>query len=281
MRWFFLLVCLFSTQAAADPALWVARSGNATVYLFGTIHVLPLHTQWMDPSIRSALEHSSEVWTEADIGDLSKSVSAIRHYGLGATRPASELLPPAYQDRYRAQVAQSGMPPALFAQARPWLAEILLAAASMQHAGAMGMGAEGALISYAHEHHLATPTFETLDGQFAMLADMPQEAQLASLEEQIDEFDSAGTQFNELLAAWRNGDDVALDRLTNQDMRQHSATVWTELILRRNERFVQKIEDRLQGSGTAFVAVGAAHLCGSTGVPALLRARGVSVERVR
>ena len=268
-------------RAAADPALWVTHSGNTTIYLFGTIHVLPAGTQWMDSQVRDALSKSSEIWTEADISNLSTSVTAIRHYGLHAGRPTEQRLPPAYRERYLEQVAQSGMPAALFAQAQPWLAEILLAAASMQHAGAMGLGAEASLIRFARDHAIATPTFETLDSQFAMLADLPMPAQLASLEQQIDDFSQAGQQFDTLLAAWRAGDEASLDRVTNQDMRAHSQTIWTELILRRNERFTARIEERLQGSGTAFVAIGAAHLTGSTGVPALLRAHGYKVERIR
>jgi uncharacterized protein YbaP (TraB family) len=276
-----LLCLLTGLPARADPALWVAHKGTATVYLFGTIHVLPAGTQWMNRPVLTALGASQEIWTEADISSLPASISAIRHYGLHADHPTEELLPPKYRARYEQQVARSGMPAALFAQAQPWLVEILLSAVAMQQSGTLGLGVEASLMRYAADHHLATPTFETLDTQFAMLSDMPLDAQLASLEEQIDEFDLASQQFAELLAAWRAGDDATLDRLTNQDMRKHNEIVWTELILRRNELFAQKIEERLDGAGTFFVAVGAAHLCGDTGVPALLRAHGLKVDRVK
>ncbi len=276
-----LMLAAIPVSAAADPALWVARSPSATVYLFGTIHVLPAGERWMDAPIGKALAASTELWTEADISSLSASVDAIRHYGLGATQSTEQLLPEAYRARYRREAAGSGMPAALLAQARPWLAEILLTGSALQKAGPMVMGAEATLLGYAHTHHLSTPTFETLDQQFAMLADMPQEAQLISLENEIDEHDDAGPQFHRLLAAWLAGDDVAVDTLVNQDMRHKSEAVWTELILRRNERFAQKIAERLAGSGTAFVAVGVAHLCGPDGVPQLLRNQGFAVERVK
>ena len=281
MRALFVAILLLAVPAYADPALWVARSSSATVYLFGTVHVLPVGEKWMDAAITAALAASTEVWTEADISDLSSSVNAIRHYGLGAAQSTEQLLPEAYRARYRAQAAASGMPEALLAQGRPWLVEVLLTGASLKQAGPMSFGAEAGLLAYAREHHEATPTFETVDQQFAILADMPQEAQLASLENQIDESDNAGPQFRTLLAAWRAGDDAGLDRLINQQMRASSEIVWTELILRRNERFAQRIAERLAGSGTAFVAVGVAHLCGSVGVPRLLLNQGFSVERVR
>ena len=270
-------------HACAAPALWVARSSTSAVYLFGTVHMLPANDTgvWMTPVVRKALADSSELWTEADVGDLAGNVGAIRHYGMDAQHSIAEQLPPAYRERFGQEIARSGVPSALVAHARPWLAEILLNAAALQRAGPIGAGAESVLLAYAHGHHMSTPTFETVDQQFAMMADMPVADQLASLKQQIDAFDGAAEMFKQLLATWRSGDEAKLDRLTNQDMRAHDEAVWTELILRRNERFAQRIGDRLQGSGTAFVAVGAAHLCGSTGVPALLARAGFTVTRVQ
>ena len=279
----FVVCVLMSVCARADPALWMARSPTATVYLFGTIHVLPQGKAriWLNSAISRALAASTEVWTEADIGNLSDSVAAIRHYGLATGPGAAALLPPAYRDRFARQVAQGGLPAVLVEHARPWLAELLLGAVAMQRNGPMALGAESVLLAYAHDHHLPTPTFETLDQQFALLAGMPLPAQLASLEQQIDEFDRTGPLLAKLLIAWHTGDVATLDRLTNQDMRAHDEAVWTTLILRRNEHFAQKIGERLRGSGTAFVAVGAAHLVGATAVPALLGQAGFAVTRVQ
>jgi uncharacterized protein YbaP (TraB family) len=280
---FFICIAglLSLAPARADPALWVVKSESATAYLFGTIHILPNSMSWMDPAIRNALNASSELWTEADVSNLSGAVNAIRHYGLTSAQDTAMLLPPAYRERYRQQIDKAGLSPTLIAHARPWLAEILLTGAAMQKAGPMGMGAEAMLLGYARDHHLATRTFETVDGQFALLADMPQDAQVASLEEQIDEFDQAGALFTRMIKAWQSGDEAGLDKLVGQEMRSHSEMVWTELILRRNERFAQRISERLQGQGTIFVAVGAAHMCGLDGVPALLKNYGFTVTRLQ
>ncbi len=275
------LLLLAAPPACADPALWVAHGANATVYLFGTVHILPAGEHWMDASIQKALDASTEVWTEADISDLSGSVNAIRHYGLGAAQSAGQLLPPAYRARYEKLAATSGMPAALLAQARPWLVEVLLMGALLKQAGPVSVGAEGTLLAYAHAHHKSTPTFETVDQQFAIMADMPQATQLVSLENQIDESDDAGPQFHNMVAAWLVGDVAALDRQINQSIRDRSEQTWTELIVRRNERFAQRIAERLSGTGVAFVAVGVAHMCGPVGVPALLRNQGFSVERLK
>jgi uncharacterized protein YbaP (TraB family) len=266
--------------ALAEPALWVAKGPGAKVYLFGTIHVLPAGDAWMSKAVKAALAESQELWTEADISNLRDAVAALRHYGFDAAVDTATLLPDAYRDKYRRQMEEVGVPRVLAAHARPWLAEMLLSEAAMEKAGPMSLGAEPTLLAYAHEHHMGTATFETLDNQIALMADMPPDVQLFSLEQQIDAFDKAGALFQQMVAAWHAGDQAALERLINQEIRSRSELVWTELILRRNEHFERQIEDMLQGTATVFVAVGAGHLCGSDGVPALLKERGVEVTRI-
>jgi uncharacterized protein YbaP (TraB family) len=266
--------------AFANPALWMVTSRSATVYLFGTVHVLPKSITWMDPQIEKALGQSTELWTEADVGDLSDAIDAIRHYGIAAPGETENLLPADYRERYARQIKKTGVSPIIFSHARPWLAEILLTTGAMQGAGVNQQGVDMTLLAYAHEHKLLTPTFETVNQQFAMLSDLPQDAQISSLEDAIDEFDRAGPIFSKLVEAWQAGDEDQLDKLINQTMRARNEAVWTEIILRRNERFADKIGDRLQGEGTAFVAVGAGHLCGRDGLPALLHNRGFTVNRI-
>jgi uncharacterized protein YbaP (TraB family) len=274
-----VFICLLQT-AHANPALWMVTSQGATVYLFGTVHVLPKAIKWMDPDIEKALAASSELWTEADVSNLSEAVDAIRHYGIASPGDTERMLPADYRRRYVRQISQTGVPVVIFAHARPWLAEILLSTGAMQRAGANQKGVDLTLLGYAHDHKMLTPTFETVDEQFAMLSDLPQVAQISSLEDAIDEFDQAGPIFSKLVDAWQSGDEDKLDKLINQTMKEKNEAVWTEIILRRNERFADKISDRLQGSGTAFVAVGAGHLCGSDGIPQLLERRGFTVKRI-
>jgi len=52
------------------------------------------------------------------------------------------------------------------------------------------------------------------------------------------------------------------------------------VIVRRDEQFANGVVTLLQNSGTSFVALGAAHLCGGTGVQALLKNLGYTAERV-
>jgi uncharacterized protein YbaP (TraB family) len=50
------------------------------------------------------------------------------------------------------------------------------------------------------------------------------------------------------------------------------------LIIDRNRAWADAIAERLEGSGSAFITVGAAHLVGDENVVQLLRERGIAVE---
>jgi uncharacterized protein YbaP (TraB family) len=54
--------------------------------------------------------------------------------------------------------------------------------------------------------------------------------------------------------------------------------LYERLLAGRNRRWTEQILERLAGSGTTVIVVGAGHLTGPDGVPALLRARGLAIE---
>ena len=54
-------------KIAAHPALWTVHSKNATVYLFGSIHLLPPGLDWRPPALEDALNKAKDVWFELPI----------------------------------------------------------------------------------------------------------------------------------------------------------------------------------------------------------------------
>ena len=82
-----------------------------------------------------------------------------------------------------------------------------------------------------------------------------------------------------MVRAWAAGDVDAIDRIVNAEMREGAPEMYQALIVQRNHDWVPQIQELLDGEGTVFVAVGAAHLSGENGVVELLRDSGIIVER--
>ena len=48
----------------ADPALWVMKDDDTTIYLFGTVHVLKPGLSWFDEAVRDAFDKSDQLMLE-------------------------------------------------------------------------------------------------------------------------------------------------------------------------------------------------------------------------
>ena len=73
-----------------------------------------------------------------------------------------------------------------------------------------------------------------------------------------------------------------MDRLVNRSILDTPGgeEVHEILIVRRNHAMAARFAERLAAGAKPLMVVGAGHLVGEDGVPALLRARGLSVEQV-
>jgi uncharacterized protein YbaP (TraB family) len=267
------------SPARADPALWVVKGRTGTVYLFGTLHVLPPGVKWHDPAVDRALSSATDIWTEADTPSLPYLVRLIRRYGLSGQRKLSDVLPKHYRARYDLEMNSSGMKTLTYDNVKPWLAERLLTDGAL-HPRSGRHYVEAEILDYSRHHHQEIQTFETAENQFAVLGDMPIEAQIKALEIQLDAYPPNGTEMNALVKAWLAGDTAMLDHLSNQQLVSTDERYFDDVIVRRNEQFAGDLATRLNDSGVAFVAVGAAHLVGTTSVQSFLRNYGFTATRV-
>ena len=55
--------------AIPGPALWQLSDEDTTIYLFGTVHVLPDGINWFDPRVERAFAASDTLVTEVDVSN--------------------------------------------------------------------------------------------------------------------------------------------------------------------------------------------------------------------
>jgi uncharacterized protein YbaP (TraB family) len=103
--------------------------------------------------------------------------------------------------------------------------------------------------------------------------------QVGGFAEGLREMERSPTMVDEMVRAWAAGDIETIDRIVVEDMRQETPEMYEALIVQRNREWLPQILTLLDGEGTVFIAVGAAHLSGESGVVELLRESGISVDR--
>jgi uncharacterized protein len=280
----FLYMVGIASAARAAPSLWVVKSPTATIYLFGTIHLLQQNQDWESPAIKEALGASRELWLEVpDFEDASTARRLVAQLGYDAGHPLSTILPPKALARLQTAATAIGLPQgeATLEPMRPWLAALALADAQILHAGYdPNAGVEHTLFEAWSGTHKPLRGFETLEQQMHFFADMPPHLQQEVLENTLDEFDQGIAKLNAIVEAWMKGDQNTITRLIVDDLRKPFPDLYRTLIVTRNEHWAESIDHMLKESGIRFVAVGAGHLTGPDSVPAKLSTRGIEVKLV-
>lgn len=272
----------------ADPAIWSISDDDSTVYLFGTVHILPPELDWRTEAVDAALADSQVIYFEADAISpeaQAQTQALIPQLGLNAPGVTLTSLISEEAQADMAVIAEriGAAPEALAAQMdplQPWLASLTLAVLQIQSAGYDPQsGVEYQLAGEAEAAGKAFGYFETIEEQLRFFADMPMETQIADFEVGLEQMVEEPDVLSELVQTWAVGDMGAIDRAFNEDMRAASADLYDILIVQRNRNWIPEIEALLASDQNAFVAVGAGHMPGENGVIALLEAQGYEVTR--
>ena len=188
------------------------------------------------------------------------------------------LLGPA-ADRVKSAAARAGIALEPLAQFEPWFAGMMLSITALQqHGFDIAHGVEKIIEASASADRKPICAFETIDEQLALFDDMTLEQQQEMLLQSIDEVAGIESDMRRLLGAWRAGDEAAMVELLDEDFAEYPELA-DRMIYDRNARWAEQVSAMLKGSDDVLVVVGAAHLAGDRGLPALLEKRGFRVER--
>jgi uncharacterized protein YbaP (TraB family) len=283
-----LPACAQTPKAAAatqdaDPALWVVKERDTTIYLFGTIHVLKPGLTWFDEAVKTAFDRSQELKLELVMPDPAAMASLVQATGTAApgTPPLGERLPAGKQAAFRRAVTDLGLPADALDRYKPWLAATQLSIAPLSKLGYdSANGPETVLTEAAKAAHKPVTGLETAEQQLGYFSGLSDKAQIQFLESTVDELPTVADQMTRMVDDWAGGKPEALATEMNDSLKD-SPEVAKVLLVDRNKRWAQWIKDRMAKPGTVFVAVGAGHLAGPDSVQAQLARLGVKARRVR
>ncbi|PQZ75880.1 MULTISPECIES: TraB/GumN family protein [unclassified Brevundimonas] len=266
----------------AGPPLWVVKDADSTIYLFGTIHYLRPGTAWGSDKVDAAFASADQFWVEvADQDDPSVAAKVAQQHGVTPDRPLSSILSAedfAAFDKAAQGVGANG---AALDAYRPWLAAFVVAGTAPMQAGYRpDAGVDKTLMDRARAEGKTIHGFETADRQLRLIAGMSEEAQIAYLNNYVRHGDQIVPKLDQTVAAWLKGDAAEVGRLNRLDTRAVHPDVHRAALIERNTDWAAQIETMMQGSGSAFVAVGVAHLADQDSVVDMLKARGYTVERL-
>lgn len=265
-----------------DPAMWVVKDADTTVYLFGTFHMLDGKRDWFNDEVKAAFDGSDELVVEAKLPENPADLQPlVLKYAVDPEgRGLSKKLSPEAKAKVDAALTSLGVPPAALEPLEPWFVSMTLASAGAQKMGLTGEhGPETILTKAAKDAGKPVSELEGAEKQLAMFDALSEEHQVKLLNESVEQFSKLEETFASMIAAWSDGD---IDELAEQIKEGvgDDKVLYDMMFTTRNANWAEWIDARMDKPGTVFMAVGAGHLAGPDSVQALLKAKGHEAARV-
>ncbi len=276
-----ILLGFFAARAdAASACVWkVTNSGGGTIYLGGSWHALRSSDYPLPAAYNRAFEASSRLAFEIDPKSLRDSSNVLLRAG---EYPKGDSLKkhvdPRTYDYLRRFFGLVGVPESKFSRYRPWFLSILLDSPSNRGLSE-NLGVEAFFERRAKADSKPVIGLESLREHIEVFSGLSDRGSEALLLLTFIPAEKSSPDFPRLMKAWRRGDADFLANGTRSGFQDFPAMA-DRLLSVRNRNWIPKLEEFMRSGKTYFAVVGAAHMGGSDGVVALLRARGYKIEQL-
>jgi uncharacterized protein YbaP (TraB family) len=265
----------------AHPALWHVKGPEGEVYLLGSIHLLPKNIAWRTDAISAAMARSTDFVFEVSTDEKAQAEIRKLVAEMGMLPPGQslrEILPASARDDFDAAIKSAHLLPDVVDHEKPWLVslQLLVAEGTAKHYSA-DAGVDHAVMGIAARNRKPVRFFETIEQQLRLLAGGDDKLQIDEFASDLKDYQKDEDDLAPMVSAWSNGQAGKLAALMNSELADQP-DVKKALLTDRNRRWALQIQTMLREKRIFFITVGAGHLAGADGVPALLRAAGYKVD---
>lgn len=278
-----LLLSAFSMLAHAqenNSILWQI-SGNGLKqpsYLFGTIHMIPKKDYFFTPKMNEVFLSCNALLIEADMFSigLSEQIDLAKRAFLPESKTLQDYMDSLEYLQFKQVMKDSlGIKEKKIDGSYGRIKPFFLSALLLQKYVGKTKTYEQELYNYSKKNKMELLALETIDFQMSL-------ADSLSIEEQIDGLGDMKEyhKYFEMVTLYKQQNinglyDMGIEEFQTQAELKFMALFLTD----RNRDWIPKIENFAKEK-SCFIAVGALHLTGETGVIELLRKEGYTVEPV-
>jgi uncharacterized protein YbaP (TraB family) len=266
-------------QQNSNSLLWKI-SGNGLKnpsYIFGTIHIIPASDFYTHPAMDSLLSKSQSLVMEMDLSDPTLQLKLMSQMMLDSGRTLKSFYTAGEYKKMSDKASKTfGFSLDALASFRPIFAQQILVTRTMM--GKETKSYEKYFLELAQKSVIKLVGLETVEDQMNALNSIPLERQAAMLKESILKYDKEKQELESMIRDYKAQKIDALYAYTTS--KEKYKDFEEGLLVKRNKDWIPKIKN-LIAEGTAFIAVGAAHLGGATGILELLRKEGFTVEAIQ
>ncbi len=271
------------------PALWKVSvdtqekmaKPRSSLYLFGTVHVLPKGVKWSTPALEKAMD-SSDILIVETLGLEDTATINTIFMQMAQDEPTPALLSRFSSDDNRALeklLEEQNLSKKTLNALETWAVTLAIANSLTDAMGLKrSLGVETILSERFKNREIQG--LETIASQFAVFDNLSETQQHNMLKSVIKDADNSEDAFLRLVNAWLDGD---IDNLLSDNGMMALPEVRKGLLDDRNKKWAIELDKKLQQDDVKhyFIGVGAAHLVGENSVVKLLEKAGYRTERIQ
>ncbi len=274
-------------QAAAPvPFGWRVRPPGAapaaTHLLIGSVHVLPQSVYPLPGGLERAYEQTEGLVLETDPSTLQEAEFQQRM--LQAARAPQGLrgsVDPALYTRLAQRAEALKLPMSLCDSFKAWFCALSLELYALQKQGVSGdFGLDRYFYDRAVRDGRPVRWLESPETQLELFTDMGDTLGAQFLASTVEDLSEPEHDPLQLIGQWKRDDRSGMEALVMQMKRDYPES-YDHLLASRNRAWIAPLETLMLEPRRLLIVVGAAHLLGPEGLPALLRARGWTLEALQ
>ena len=263
--------------------LWKVKGETNTLYLLGSIHLMPPELYPLPKPYNDAFEDAEKVVFEIDesIQDQKFAQQTMLKYAKPSNgQSLSDLMDSDEYAEIRKLAKENNVPMLMIDPFDPWFSSITLIGLQYLNAGlSPEHGIDQHFMRKAQEAGKPILGLETLDDQFGMFDSVSMEVQTEMLLETLKQEVDMQVFVDQMLEDWQTGDMEGLEALLMDEF-DEAPELYDAMLVNRNLNWIQQFQPMLKDTDDYLVVVGAAHMLGKDGVVELLQAQGYSVEQL-
>jgi len=262
-------------EKAPSSLLWrITNSNGGISFLFGTIHLSDPRviefSQYVEPYLNRVQNFAMEVLITPEIPALL----ADKMFYSGGEKLADHLDPGVLPQTLEL-LSQHGLDQRSANRLKPWAAYMTLSVPPSEYSVPLDLH----LLSHAKGRGMKLFGIEDIGEQLAIFEELEISEQISLLTEAICNYQENQAQVEVMLSAYLQENLVDLAKIGEQYLTPVNEHLLQRLIIQRNALMAQRMAIWLEGGGF-FIAVGALHLTGETGLVNTLRKMGFLTEPV-
>lgn len=268
------------SEARDRHLIWTVQGAHNSTTIMGSVHTLRSDAYPLPDIFDRSYEEAEILVFETEMDKMADPAIQARLLSLGLYPEGETMEDHLSPDAYKLLVeklTERGFQPGQFSRFKPWFCAFSLTMLEFQRLGYNPQhGLDVYYFNRAKEDGKPFKHLEPVDAQIQLLASLDGQGQEAFLLQALQEINVLESMASQMTTAWRTGDAKGLQEVIEMGFKGFPE-LYNRFIVARNQNWMPRVEEILQGRQNALIIVGAGHLVGPQSLIRMIQDRGYRV----